>query len=41
MHGLFDIKTLYSFQNQNKRKTTHSFVLRSLIFELQQEVNDI
>ena len=43
-HGLFDLKTSNSFENQNNRKATHSFALRPLILKLQQEVlkfNDI
>ena len=38
------LKRYNSFQNENNKKATHIFVLRPLIFKLQQEVlkfNDI
>ena len=44
MHGLFDLKRHNSFQNENKRKATHSFAPRHLIFKLQEDIlkfNDI
>ena len=36
--GSLALKRHNSFQNLNNRKATHSFVPRSLIFKLQQEV---
>ena len=34
----FTLKRHNPFQNNNNRKTTHSFGLRPLIFKLEQEV---